>query len=167
LSNPNYQRIHSQVKKWLEEEVVYEITPWKNPKTHFSFHVRSKSKNDRPPIMFTYPKKFKIKDTIIIGCGWIFDDVDQKGFRAVKDRQLKMKLFRSVKVKVEPKVKLELIANNYNLERMNAYRFIRIDELTKDNVILNLGLLVLVWENIKEEFKNQNESGSFNALDNI
>jgi hypothetical protein len=50
---------------------------------------------------------------------------------------------------------------------MNAYRFIRIDELTKDNVILNLGLLVLVWENIKEEFKNQNESGSFNALDNI
>ena len=167
MSNPNYQRIHSQVKKWLEEEGVYEITPWKNPKTHFSFHVRSKSKNDRPPIMFTYPKKFKIKDTIIIGCGWIFEDVDQKAFRAVKDRQLKMKLFRSVKEKVEPKVKLELIANNYNLERMNAYRFIRIDELTKDNIILNLGLLVLVGENIMKEFKNQNESGSFNALDNI
>jgi len=117
--------------------------------------------------MFTYPKKFKIKDTIIIGCGWVFEDVDQKAFQAVKARQLKMKLFHSVKEKVEPKVKLELIANNYNLERMNAYRFIRIDELTKDNVILNLGLLVLVWENIKEEFKNQNESGSFNALDNI
>src|SRR3546814_9644669 len=42
--------------------------------------------------MFTYPKKFKIKATIIIGCGWIFADVDQKGFRSVKDRQLKMKL---------------------------------------------------------------------------
>jgi hypothetical protein len=118
--------------------------------------------------MFTYPKKFKIKDTIIIGWGWKLEEVDQKAFRAVKDRQLRMKLFRSIKEKVEPKVKLEIIANNYNLERMNAYRFIRIDELTKDNVILNLGLLVLMGTYIMKEFKNQNmHGGSFNALDNI
>jgi hypothetical protein len=166
LTNLTPQEILSQIMTWLEEEDEYEITPENNPKSHFSFNVKFKKRKKVFPMVITYPKEFKIDDVIIIGWGWNWEEEDKKSFRAITDRELKLNLFDSIIKNTSRLSRVDLAIRNYNLEGIKAYKFLRISELTKPNVILYLEQLVLVLKIIVKEFEyHKMHGGIFNPSD--
>ncbi|HJR49250.1 MAG TPA: hypothetical protein VJ799_13910 [Nitrososphaeraceae archaeon] len=168
MSDINPNNLLTKILKWLEEEKVYEITTWKNPKAYFSFYVKSKGNRKVPPIFISYPQNYKIKEVLIFGFSWELEEIDKKAFRAIKDENLKIQLFQSIDQKIKKHAQYEIVGNLKNLEGISVYRYVNINQLTKRKVIQNLVKFVLAWGILMNEFKNYGmHGGSFNPSEHI
>lgn len=154
LCSENYKELLARILKWLDEEKVYQVSPRPNPKTYFSFLVTSKGKNEgNSKIMVTYPKKFDSDNTLIIGWGWIPEAQDRKAFSAFKETKLKKRLTQSIIKKITAaKVNVEIDTDYNYLKTIRVFRYLRIEKVTKKNILANIELLINMWKLVMREF---------------
>jgi hypothetical protein len=154
LSSENYKELLARILKWLDEEKVYQISPQPNPKTYFSFLVTSKGKNEgHSKIMVTYPKKFDSENTLIIGWGWMLEAQDRKTFSAFKETKSKKRLIQSIMKKITAaKVNVEIDTDYNYLKTIRVFRYLRIEKVTKKNILTNIALLINMWKLVLREF---------------
>lgn len=166
MSGENYKELLARILKWLDEEKVYQISPRPNPKTYFSLLVSSKGKNEgHSKIMVTYPKKFDSENTLIIGWGWIPEAQDRKAFIAFKEIKLKKRLIQSIIRKITAaKVNVEIDTDYNYLKTIRVYRYLRVEKVTKKNILTNIELLINMWKLVMREFTKHLSVGiSFNS----
>ncbi|MBC8157549.1 DUF2299 family protein [Armatimonadetes bacterium] len=166
LSSENYKELLTRILKWLEEEKVYQVSPRSNPKTFFSLLVSSKGKNEgHSKIMVTYPNKFDSENTLIIGWGWIPEAQDRKAFIAFKEIKLKKRLIQSIIRKITAaKVNVEIDTDYNYLKTIRVYRYLRVEKVTKKNILTNIELLINMWKLVMREFTKHLGIGiSFNS----
>jgi hypothetical protein len=166
LSGENYKELLARILKWLDEEKVYQVSPRPNPKTYFSLLVSSKGKNEgHSKIMVTYPKKFESETTLIIGWGWIPEAQDRKAFIAFKEIKLKKRLIQSIIRKITAaKVNVEIDTDYNYLKTIRVYRYLRVEKVTKKNILTNIELLINMWKLVMREFTKHLSVGiSFNS----
>lgn len=166
MSDENSKELLTRILKWLDEEKVYQVSPRSNPKTYFSFLVSSKGKNEgHSKIMVTYPKKFDSENTLIIGWGWIPEAHDRKAFVAFKEIKLKKRLIQSIIKKITAaKVNIEINTDYNYLKTIRVYRYLRVDKVTKKNILRNIELLINMWKLVMREFtKHLGVGRSFNS----
>jgi hypothetical protein len=164
LSGENSKELLTRILKWLDEEKVYKVSPRSNPKTYFSFLVSSKNEG-HSKIMVTYPKKFDSENTLIIGWGWIPEAQDRKAFVAFKEIKLKKRLIQSIIKKITAaKVNVEIDTDYNYLKTIRVYRYLRVDKVTKKNILRNIELVINMWKLVMREFTKHLDIGrSFNT----
>lgn len=164
MSGENYKELLARILKWLDEEKVYKVSPRSNPKTYFSFLVSSKNEG-HSKIMVTYPKKFDSENTLIIGWGWIPEAQDRKAFVAFKEIKLKKRLIQSIIKKITAaKVNVEIDTDYNYLKTIRVYRYLRVDKVTKKNILRNIELVINMWKLVMREFTKHLDIGrSFNT----
>jgi hypothetical protein len=164
LSGENSKELLTRILKWLDEEKVYKVSPRSNPKTYFSFLVSSKNEG-HSKIMVTYPKKFDSENTLIIGWGWIPEAQDRKAFVAFKEIKLKKRLIQSIIKKITAaKVNVEIDTDYNYLKTIRVYRYLRVEKVTKKNILTNIELLINMWKLVRREFTKHLSVGiSFNS----
>jgi hypothetical protein len=165
LSSEHYKELLARILKWLDEEKVYQVSPRSNPQTHFSLLVSSKGKNEgHSRIMVTYPKKFDSENMLIIGWGWIPEVQDSQAFIALKEMKLKKRLMQSIIKKITAaKVNIEIDTDYNYLKTIRVYRYLRVQKVTKKNILTNIELLINMWKLVMREFaKHMGIEISFN-----
>lgn len=164
MSGENSKELLTRILKWLDEEKVYKVSPRSNPKTYFSFLVSSKNEG-HSKIMVTYPKKFDSENTLIIGWGWIPEAQDRKAFVAFKEIKLKKRLIQSIIKKITAaKVNVEIDTDYNYLKTIRVYRYLRVEKVTKKNILTNIELLINMWKLVRREFTKHLSVGiSFNS----
>lgn len=166
MSSENSKELLTRILKWLDEEKVYQTSPRPNPKTYFSFLVSSRGNDEgHSKIMVTYPKKFDSENTLIIGWGWIPETQDRKAFIAVKETRLKKRLIQSIIRKITAaKVNVEIDTDYNYLKTIRVYRYLRVEKVTKKNILTNIELLINMWKLVMREFTKHLGVGiSFNS----
>lgn len=169
MSSENYKELLARILKWLDEEKVYQVSPRLNPKTYFSFLVTSKGKNEgHSKIMVTYPKKFDSEYTLIIGWGWILEAQDRKTFSAFKETKSKKRLIQSIIKKITTaKVNVEIDTDYNYLKSIRVFRYLRIEKVTKKNILTNIELLINMWKLVMREFTKYLGVGRINNLSEL
>lgn len=169
MSSENYKELLASILKWLDEEKVYQVSPRLNPKTYFSFLVTSKGKNEgHSKIMVTYPKKFDSQNTLIIGWGWILEAQDRKAFSAFKETKSKKRLIQSIMKKITAaKVNVEIDTDYNYLKSIRVFRYLRIEKVTKKNILTNIELLINMWKLVMREFTKYLGVGRINNLSEL
>lgn len=154
MSSENSKELLARILKWLEQEKIYQVSPRSNPKTYFSFLVSSKRKDEGDSkIMVTYPKKFDSENTLIIGWGWIPETRDRRAFLAFKEIKLKKRLIQSIVRKITAaKVNVEIDTDYNYLKTIRVYRYLRVEKVTKKNILTNMELLINMWKLVMREF---------------
>jgi hypothetical protein len=166
LSRENYKELLARILKWLDEEKVYQVSPRPNPKTYFSLLVSSKGKDEAlSKIMVTYPMKVDSENTLIIGWGWIPEAQDRKAFIAFKEIKLKKRLIQSIIRKITAaRVNVEIDTDYNSLKTIRVYRYLRVEKVTKKNILTNIELLINMWKLVMREFTKHLSVGiSFNS----
>lgn len=169
MSSENYKELLASILKWLDEEKVYQVSPRLNPKTYFSFLVTSKGKNEgHSKIMVTYPKKFDSQNTLIIGWGWILEAQDKRAFSAFKETKSKKRLIQSIMKKITAaKVNVEIDTDYNYLNSIRVFRYLRIEKVTKKNILTNIELLINMWKLVMREFTKYLGVGRINNLSEL
>jgi hypothetical protein len=127
--------------------------------------VSSKGKNEgHSRIMVTYPKKFDSENMLIIGWGWIPEVQDSQAFIALKEMKLKKRLMQSIIKKITAaKVNIEIDTDYNYLKTIRVYRYLRVQKVTKKNILTNIELLINMWKLVMREFaKHMGIEISFN-----
>ena len=164
MSGENYKELLARILKWLDEEKVYQVSSRPNPETYFSLLVSSEGKNEgNSKIMVTYPKNSE--NNLIIGWGWIPEEQDRKAFIAFKEIKLKKRLIQSIIRKITAaKVNVEIDTDYNYLKTIRVYRYLRLEKVTKKNILTNIELLINMWKLVMREFTKHLSVGiSFNS----
>lgn len=151
MSSPG--TILENIKNWINETGKLSISPYDNPKAHFSIWVKLPNSNELQPIMVTYPKS---GDKILFGWNWLLEDVDQKAYHAIRDKVAKENLTNSFRNEA---IKRNFLPNFspdiYNLEGIAIFRYLSIEELTKDNFRGVMNDLMFMWRYLMTLFEKQ------------
>jgi hypothetical protein len=101
---------------------------------------------------------------LIIGWGWIPEVQDSQAFIALKEMKLKKRLMQSIIKKITAaKVNIEIDTDYNYLKTIRVYRYLRVQKVTKKNILTNIELLINMWKLVMREFaKHMGIEISFN-----
>ena len=158
--------ILEDIKDWINDLGKLSVTPYNNPKSHFSIWVSLPDSNMIQPIMVTYPKNI---GKILFGWHWLMEDMDSKAYHAITDITKKLHLTNSFRNEsMRRKFILQFEPDIYNLSGIAIFKFIPIDELTKESFSGIMLDLMYMWGYLMSLFeKNDMSRAGFNPSDYI
>ena len=83
----------------------------------------------------------------------------------MKEIKLKKRLIQSIIRKITAaKVNVEIDTDYYYLKTIRVYRYLRVEKVTKKNILTNIELLINMWKLVMREFTKHLGVGiSFNS----
>lgn len=158
--------ILEDIKDWINDLGKLSVTPYNNPNSHFSIWVSLPDSNIIQPIMVTYPKN---NGKMLFGWHWLMEDMDSKAYHAITDITKKLHLTNSFRSEsMRRNFILQFEPDIYNLSGIAIFKFIPIDELTKESFRGIMLDMMYMWGYLMSLFeKNDMSRAGFNPSDYI
>jgi len=166
MPSPTPEIILENIKEWINDLGKLSITPHKNPKCHFSIWVSLPESSIIQPIMVTYPKN---DEKILFGWHWLMEAMDSKAYHAITDISKKLHLTNSFRNEaMKRKFILQFEPDIFKLKGIAIFKFIPINELTKESFRGVMLDLMYMWGYLMSLFENNDMSrAGFNPSDYI